>query len=77
VSEAVQCQQCGGAMQKAQKADKVDPGGWLIGFIGLCALFAYPVGTIFGVILILVAMVYSQKKVWQCSKCGYFFERAE
>ena len=74
--KAIQCQQCGSAMKETTKAD--DPGclGWLLGFIGLVSLFIFPVGTIFGAILILLVIFAFKKKVWQCSNCGYFFERA-
>lgn len=46
--------------------------------IGLFLLFLIPIGTIIGILMMLasLSMGYKRRKVWLCSKCGYFFDRA-
>jgi hypothetical protein len=46
--------------------------------LGVALLFLFPMGTVIGVFVMLGAanMGYSKTKVWKCSNCGYFFERA-
>ena len=79
---AVSCKQCGGVMVKTKKADKnigLQIVGVLVFLLGLGLLFLFPIGTIAGVILMIVAarLGYKQVKVWKCESCGYFFERAD
>lgn len=77
----VTCQQCGSSMSKTTKNES-NYGVQLLallGFIlGFALLFAFPIGTIVGVILILVTprLGFNRRKVWKCSGCGYFFDRA-
>jgi hypothetical protein len=47
-----------------------------IALLGLVLLFVFPIGTLVGIVLIIVAIkIGSGKKVWKCKDCGYFFER--
>lgn len=76
----VKCQQCGGQMSKTKKVERsmaLQLLGVLVFLVGLFLLFIFPIGTIFGLILMIVAarMGYSKKKIWKCSNCGHFFER--
>ncbi len=77
----VKCQQCGSQMKKTTKADK-SLGLQLLGVIlflfGIGLLFLFPIGTFFGVVLMIgsLGLGYSKKKVWRCPNCDYFFERA-
>jgi len=52
--------------------------GVLVFVFSIFLLFFFPFGTIVGIILMIVAarLGYSKKKVWKCTDCGYFFERA-
>jgi hypothetical protein len=75
------CQQCGYGMERAKRSEHNMPLqalGVAIFIVGICLLFVFPIGTVIGVILIIVAtrLGYSEKKVWKCGNCGYFFERA-
>jgi hypothetical protein len=80
-SEGIKCQQCGGKMSKTTKADSslaLQLLGVLLFLFGIGLLFVFPIGTLFGIILMLgsLRLGYSKKKIWKCSNCGYFFERA-
>jgi len=75
------CRQCGSAMWKTKKDEKnivMQLLGVVVFLIGLCLLFAFPIGTVIGIVLMLVAcqMGFKRKKVWKCDACGYYFERA-
>ena len=77
----VNCQQCGSAMQQKKKAfhnRSLQLLGVILFLIGLGLLFVFPIGTIAGLIIMVVSarLGYSKKKIWQCEGCGYFFERA-
>ncbi len=68
-------------MRKTTKADRnlgLQLVGVLLFFGGVALLFAFPLGTLAGVILMIASarLGYSKKKVWKCMQCGYFFERA-
>jgi len=68
-------------MKKTKKTDSsfaLQFVGLILFLCGLVALVFFPIGTIAGlIVMILVArMGYSRKKVWLCKNCGYFFERA-
>jgi len=78
----VTCRQCETAMKKTKKANKsmaLQVLGVLVFFVGVVLLFYMPIGTIIGMILMVtsLSMGYSQKKIWSCPNCGYFFERAK
>lgn len=81
MAEELNCQQCGSHMKKTTKADK-SLGLQLLGVIlflfGIGLLFVFPIGTFFGIVLMIgsLRLGYSKKKVWKCTNCGYFFERA-
>lgn len=78
--ENVDCKQCSGKMKKTVRSIH-NRGAQLIGvilfFVGLGLLFAYPIGTIIGVIIMIAAnsLGFKRQKVWECQNCGYFFER--
>jgi len=77
----IDCKQCGAPMTKTMHAERnmgVQFFGCAIFIVGLVLLFAFPVGTIIGLLLMLgsARMGYKRKKVWKCRGCGYFFERA-
>jgi hypothetical protein len=46
--------------------------------VGASLLILIPIGTIIGVLLMLMSlgMGGKRRKVWKCRKCGYIFERA-
>jgi len=78
----VKCQHCGSAMNKTKKSD-VSIGLQLVGvflfFLGIAMFFMYfPLGLILGIIVMIVSarLGFKQKKVWMCSSCKFFFERA-
>lgn len=52
--------------------------GVIVFLFGLVLLFVFPIGTFFGVFLMIGAarMGFKKRKVWRCQNCGYFFERA-
>lgn len=79
--DILKCQQCGSLMEKTDKADKnftLQLLGVVVFFVGLALLFVFPVGTVIGLFLMLIAarMGYKKRKVWKCGSCGFFFERA-
>lgn len=78
----VKCQQCGSEMQQTTKAESnlgVQVLGVLVFLFALVLLFLFPIGTFFGVFLMIAAarMGYKKRKIWLCKNCGYFFERAK
>lgn len=79
---SIECKQCdGGLMGKIDRVEKslaLQLLGVLIFLVGLGLLFLFPIGTIFGLGLMIGAarLGYSKKKVWCCTTCGYFFEIA-
>lgn len=80
MAEEIKCRECNGDMIKTKKADKslaLQLLGLVLFLIGIGLLFYYPVGTVFGVFLMLGSfrLGYTKKKVWKCQNCGYFFER--
>lgn len=80
MKEDVSCQQCGAAMTKTKKTDAsigLQLVGVLLFLVGFGLLFFIPIGTVAGVILMIVSarMGYKRTKVWKCASCGYFFER--
>ncbi|HSH29894.1 MAG TPA: hypothetical protein VK971_08310 [Thiohalobacter sp.] len=77
----LKCQQCGGLMEKTKKAESnlaLQLLGVVLFLFGVGLLFVFPLGTLFGIVLMLgsLRLGYSKKKVWKCTNCGYFFERA-
>jgi hypothetical protein len=50
----------------------------ILAILGVALLFAFPLGTIVGVLLLVAApkIANRSKDVWRCTACGYFFERA-
>lgn len=79
--DAVTCQQCGTEMKKGSKVEKslgLQLVGVILFLVGLGLLFVFPLGTVLGVILMIVAarLGYKKLKGWKCPNCGYFFERA-
>lgn len=81
MNRPVTCQQCGGTMRKTKKTDSsmtLQLVGVILFILGLVALFYFPLGTVIGVIVMILAsrLGYSRRKVWLCKNCGYFFDRA-
>lgn len=77
--DEIKCQKCNGTMNKTEKIEKNllhQLFGILIFIIGLLLCFLFPIGTLFGLVLMYGALYlgYSKKKVWKCSNCGYYFE---
>lgn len=70
------CQACGGEMKKS-KESKSSASGCIVLIIGLICLVFFPIGTIIGIILILVGLSYATKKrgLWVCKGCGSQIER--
>lgn len=78
----IKCQQCGGQMVK-RTISSGNCLGLLVALtvlvVGITLIVAIPViGWILGALLCLIALFIGgkRKKVWKCSRCGYFFERA-
>lgn len=81
MSEPIKCQQCGEGMKKTKRAEKsysLQLLGVLLFVVAIALLFVFPIGTFFGIVLMIVAarMGYSKHKVWLCKSCGYYFNRA-
>ena len=49
--------------------------GLLLLFVGMMLLFFFPLGTLFGMGLMLISAPLSHKRavVWKCPDCGYSF----
>ena len=80
-TEAIACPHCGGPMIKATKTDKsaaLQVLGVLVFLVGLGLLWAFPVGTIFGIVLMIGAckMGHSTRRIRKCQQCGHFYEIA-
>jgi hypothetical protein len=78
----VPCKQCETPMQRTelvQQSRGLQAVGLLLFLIGCALLFAFPIGTVAGVLVIFGAwrMGYSRKPIWKCPACSYFFERAD
>lgn len=81
MSEGVKCQQCGNQMVKTKKTERsmvLQLLGVILFLFGFGLLFLFPIGTFFGVFLMIgsLKLGYSKKKIWKCPNCEYFFERA-
>lgn len=74
--KTLKCEKCGGEMKKSREAASTGA-GCLFLLIGFILLFIFPIGTIFGVILLIVGLIYGSKSrfLWVCKNCGYKFER--
>lgn len=77
----VACQHCGREMHQSTRGESnigLQVLGILVFLFGLVLLFLFPIGTLFGIFLMIGAarMGYTKKKIWLCKACGYFFERA-
>ena len=74
--ETLKCEKCGGEMKKSREATSTEAGCLLL-LIGFALLFFFPIGTIFGVILLIGGIIYGSKSrfIWECKSCGYKFER--
>ncbi len=77
---SVRCQQCGGGMTKQTKTDQsrvVQLLAVALFIFGIVLLFAFPIGTVIGLIIMVacLGMGIKKRKVWHCKNCGYFFER--
>ena len=82
MTNEVKCQQCGTGMKQTKRVKKsmgLQVLGVFVFLFGLVLLFIFPIGTLFGVILMIVAarLGYEKQKVWSCGNCGYFFERVK
>ena len=79
--EIITCQKCQGNMQKtviARENAGIVALAVIVAIIGVILLFAFPIGTIIGLLLLVAApkIADRSKRVWKCENCGYFFERA-
>jgi len=74
--QTFKCEKCGGEFKKKSKATGTGA-GCLIVIIGVLLIGFFPVGTIIGIILILVGLGYGSKQqhFWVCKNCGFKFER--
>lgn len=76
----ITCQQCQGSMEKtviARENTAVVILAVIVALVGVFLLFMFPIGTIFGALLLYAAPKIADRstKVWKCRDCGYFFER--
>jgi hypothetical protein len=56
------------AMARVNLFRRMWPVCWIIGFVGLLLLFAYPTGTLVGGLMLLAVLLVSRSSV--CSECG-------
>jgi len=72
----LKCEKCGGDMKKTRKASHTGV-GLLCLLVGIVLVLFFPIGTVFGVIFIIVGLHYGSKTrgMWTCKKCGYQFKR--
>lgn len=51
--------------------------GVILFLVGIVMLFFVPIGTVIGLIVMIVAarMGYKQHKVWKCDACGHYINR--
>ena len=73
------CQQCGGEMYKKTVGEHnfaLQVVGVLVFLIGLGMLVFFPLGTLFGLVLMIAAarLGYTRRKIWKCQSCGYYFD---
>jgi len=76
------CQHCGTDMVKTILKGKSDYSLQLLGvilfIIGSFSLLAFPIGTIIGILVIILSARLGRKsknkKIWRCQNCQYFFE---
>ena len=49
----------------------------ILAIVGIVLLFAFPIGTLIGVVLLIAApkIANRARPVWACKSCGYFFEK--
>lgn len=76
----VKCQHCQSDMAATAKADKnmtMQLLGVVLFLLSLPLLIIVPIGTVAGIILMIVAarLGYRKIDVWLCPNCGYFFQR--
>jgi len=69
-------------MTKTQKVDRslaLQLLGVILFLLGVVLLFLFPIGTVAGLILMIGAarLGYKKVKIWKCTQCSYFFERAD
>ncbi|MGJ8668973.1 MAG: hypothetical protein ACSHXK_05750 [Oceanococcus sp.] len=79
--KVIQCKQCDEVMVRGTKVERnmgLQVLGVFLFILAIVLLFLFPIGTILGVLLMLIAsrLGYGKKKVWKCKGCGYFFEIA-
>ncbi len=77
----VKCQQCGSVMDKTTITDNnllLQVLGVILFIVGIALLFAFPIGTVIGIFLMIGAarLGYKRTKVQKCSNCGYYFKIA-
>lgn len=78
----VTCQHCDGRMVEAM-IDHTSVIKKLVGglafFVGLGLLIWFPVGTMAGIVLVVMSTLveFRAKKAWKCPQCGYFFQQAD
>jgi hypothetical protein len=80
LNDSLVCKQCSGTMKKAVKIKSsigIQIVGLILFIVGILLLFVFPIGTLLGIALMIVAakMGYNKIKVWKCNNCGYFYER--
>jgi len=81
MKDPVACDHCGGPMvatTKTESSAALQVAGVLVFLIGLGLLLAFPIGTIFGIVLIIGAckMGRSTRNIRRCTQCGYFYDIA-
>ncbi|WP_045860339.1 hypothetical protein [Teredinibacter purpureus] len=75
------CEKCGTEMNKTSRSEHnygLQVLGVILFIVGVICLFIVPIGTIIGVILMILSarLGFKKSKVWLCNNCGYFFNRA-
>lgn len=80
--ENLKCSFCSGQMVSTTKTEKnmgMQIFGVFLFIFGLCLLFAFPFGTLFGLMFMIVSirLGYEKKKIWLCPDCGIFIERGK
>lgn len=80
-TESILCTHCGGPMTATTKTESsaaLQVAGVLVFLIGLGLLWVFPIGTIFGIVLMIGAckMGSTKRRIRRCGRCGHFYEIA-
>ncbi len=72
----LECEKCGGEMRRKHESAHSQGASLILIIGGIVLLFFFPIGTIFGIIIIFMGLARgtSLRYIWVCGDCGYKFE---